>query len=154
MNPLEFLAVVLPSSGHGTYCAAELTKKKEHLFVENLDDFYPKVTTWVEQESDVFFALATFDDAKKRKAENARFIKSLFIDMDGYATKKQAAYALKAFLAETGLDILGTPWIVGSGGGLHCYWPFEEAVEIVEWKPLAETFKRLCKQRRPCATHT
>ena len=43
MNPLEFLAVVLPSSGHGTYCAAELTKKKEHLFVENLDDFYPKV---------------------------------------------------------------------------------------------------------------
>ena len=148
MNPLEFLAVVLPSAGHGLYCTAELTKKKEHLFVEDLEDFYPNVTNWVEQECDVFFALATFDDAKNRKAENARFIKSLFIDMDGYATKKQAAYALKAFLSETGLDLLGTPWIVGSGGGLHCYWPFEEAVEIAEWKPLAENFKRLCKQQK------
>jgi len=148
MNPLEFLAVVLPSAGHGSYCAAELTKKKEHLFVEHLDDFYPKVDTWVANECDVFFALATFDENNKRKAENARFIKALFIDMDGYATKKQAAYALKAFLAETGLDILGSPWIVGSGGGLHCYWPFEEAVEIEEWKPLAENFKRLCKQQK------
>jgi len=148
MNPLEFLAVVLPSPGHGAYCTAELSKKKEHLFSENLDDFYPKVDTWVEQKADVFFALATFDDAKKRKAENARFIKALFIDMDGYDTKKQAAYALKAFLAETGLDLLGTPWIVGSGGGLHCYWPFNETVEIAEWKPLAENFKRLCKQQK------
>jgi len=42
MNPLEFLAVVLPSSGHGTYCAAELTKKKEHLFVENLMTSTPR----------------------------------------------------------------------------------------------------------------
>ena len=53
MNPLEFLAVVLPSAGHGTYCTAELTKKKEHLFVEDLDDFYPKVETWVANECDL-----------------------------------------------------------------------------------------------------
>ena len=148
MTPLEFLAVVLPSEGHGSYCAAELTKKKEHLFVEHLEEMYPKVDAWVENKSDVFFALATFDDAKKRKAENARFIKALFIDMDGYESKKKAAFALKAFMAETGLDLLGSPWIVGSGGGLHCYWPFEHEVSVEEWKPMAENFKRLCKQQK------
>jgi uncharacterized protein YozE (UPF0346 family) len=95
MNPLEFLAVVLPSPGHGAYCTAELSKKKEHLFSENLDDFYPKVDTWVEQKADVFFALATFDDAKKRKAENARFIKALFIDMDGYTPRSKPRMRLK-----------------------------------------------------------
>jgi hypothetical protein len=148
MNPLEFLAVVLPTPGHGLYCAAELTKKKEHLFVEHLEDIYPKVNTWVEQKNDTYFALATFDDKGKRKAENAQYVRSLFIDMDGYESKKKAAFALKAFLAETGLDLLGSPYIVGSGGGLHCYWPFTENIEVEEWKPLAENFKRLCKQQK------
>lgn len=148
MNPLEFLAVVLPTPGHGAYCVAELTKKKEHLFVEHLEDIYPKVNTWVEQKNDTYFALATFDDKGRRKAENAQYVRSLFIDMDGYESKKKAAFALKAFLAETGLDLLGSPYIVGSGGGLHCYWPFTDDIEVEEWKPLAENFKRLCKQQK------
>lgn len=149
MTPLEFLAVVLPSPGTGLYCAAELsTKKKEHLYVENLDDIYPTVTSWVEGSKNAFIALSTFEASGKRTAENARFIKSLFIDMDGYASKKQAALALGAFLADTGLDSLGAPWIVGSGGGLHCYWPFTQDIDVAVWKPMAENFKRLCKQQK------
>ena len=54
----------------------------------------------------------------------------MFIDMDGYASKKDAAQALNAFLEKTGLDALGTPYVVASGGGLHCYWPLHEAVPI------------------------
>jgi len=149
MNPLEFLAVVLPSPTTGLYCAAELsTKKKEHLYVENLEDIYPSVTNWVADRKNAFIALSTFENAGKRTAENARFIKSLFIDMDGYASKKQAALALGAFLVDTGLDALGAPWIVGSGGGLHCYWPFTQDIEVAIWKPMAENFKRLCKQQK------
>ena len=149
MTPLEFLAVVLPSPATGLYCAAELsTKKKEHLYVENLEDIYPSVTNWVDDRKNAFIALSTFENAGKRTAENARFIKSLFIDMDGYASKKQAALALGAFLADTGLDALGAPWIVGSGGGLHCYWPFTQDIEVAIWKPMAENFKRLCKQQK------
>ena len=149
MTPLEFLAVVLPSPTNGLYCAVELsTKKKEHLYVENLEDIYPSVTNWVTDSKNAFIALSTFEVAGKRTAENARFIKSLFIDMDGYASKKQAALALGAFLAATGLDQLGAPWIVGSGGGLHCYWPFTQDVEVSVWKPMAENFKRLCKQHK------
>jgi hypothetical protein len=90
--------------------------------------------------------LSTFEQSGKRTADNARHIRSLFIDMDGYETKKAAALALDGFLAKTGIDLLGSPYIVNSGGGLHCYWPFTEDVSVDEWKPVAENFKRLCKQ--------
>lgn len=148
MTPLEFLAAVLPSPGHGFYCTTELsTTKKERIYVERIEQFYPKVDEWVQDKKNVFFALATFAEPGKRTADNARYIKSLFIDMDGYASKKQAAISLNHFLKETGLDALGTPYIVMSGGGLHVYWPFTEEVSIIEWKPFAENFKKLCKQK-------
>ena len=147
MTPLDFLAVVLPSPDNGYYCAAELsTKRKEHKFVTDLAELEESIEQWHAAEKDVYFALATFENAGKRTAENARYIRSLFIDMDGYNTKKAAAQALAEFCAKTGLDLLGTPYIVGSGGGLHVYWPFTEEVTVDRWKPLAEGFKRLCQQ--------
>jgi hypothetical protein len=147
MTPLEFLAAVLPAPGTGTYCVAELSSnKKEHQYEETLEDLQAPVDAWHAADKDVYFALSTFAVAGKRTADNARFIRSLFIDMDGYASKKDAATALGAFLEKTGMAALGNPYIVGSGGGLHVYWPFEEAVDIVSWKPVAENFKRLCKQ--------
>ena len=147
MTPLEFLAVVLPSPDNGLYCAAELTtKKKEHTFVQKIEEIEPTVGKWVTQNKDIYFALSTFEQSGKRTADNARHIRSLFIDMDGYETKKAAALALDGFLAKTGIDLLGSPYIVNSGGGLHCYWPFTEDVTVDEWKPVAENFKRLCKQ--------
>ena len=146
MTPLEFLAVVLPSPDNGLYCAAELTtKKKEHNFVQNLEELPATITKWGDKK-DIYFALSTFENSGKRTADNARFIRSLFIDMDGYDTKKAAAMSLNEFMVKTGLDLLGTPYIVDSGGGLHCYWPFTNDVTVEEWKPVAENLKRLCKQ--------
>jgi len=148
MTPLEFLAVVLPSPANGLYCAAELTtKKKEHNFVEHLEELPPAVAKWGDNK-DIYFALSTFENKGKRTAENARCIRSLFIDMDGYESKKSAALALNDFLVKTGLDLLGSPYIVDSGGGLHCYWPFTQDVAIEDWKPVAENLKRLCKQEK------
>jgi len=147
MKPLEFLAEVLPSPGHGYYCVAELSSsKKEHAFVSALSDIRPKVKDWLGDSRDIYFALATFKENKGRKAVNAQFIKSIFIDMDGYETKRSAAEALGEFLEKTGLDAFGIPLMVSSGGGLHCYWPLTEAVDVTTWKPIAENFKRLCKQ--------
>jgi len=145
MTPLEFLAVVLPSPEFGRYCVAELIRK-EHAFVQTLEETTAPIKRWHDSKLDVFFALATFGDEEKRLATNARYVKSLFIDMDGYASKKDAAQALSAFLEKTGMDALGNPYVVASGGGLHCYWPLTEAVPIDSWKPVAENFKRLCKQ--------
>jgi hypothetical protein len=147
MTPAEFLAVVLPSPGHGYYCAAELsTTRKAHAFKETIPELFPAVDKWHGANHDVYFALATFETAESRTADNARFLKALFVDMDGYASKKAAALALDAFLKKTGLDALGSPWLVGSGGGLHVYWPLDAEVDVVSWKPVAENLKRLCKQ--------
>jgi hypothetical protein len=148
MEPLDFLAAVLPSPGYGYYCAAELSSpRKTHVFVENLNEMQPRVEAWLQDKRDVYFALATFEEKGKRTADNAEYLRSLFIDMDGYASKRDAAQALAAFTADTGLDTLGDPWIVASGGGLHAYWAFTQPVTVGMWKPVAESFKRLCKQR-------
>ena len=148
MEPLDFLAAVLPPPGFGYYCAAELSsKKKQHEFVENLEGIQKHADLWLTQSKDVYFALATFEEAGKRTADNAEYVRSMFIDMDGYASKRDAATALAAFLDSTGLDTFGTPYVVASGGGLHCYWAFTKPVTVGIWKPVAEAFKRLCKQR-------
>lgn len=148
MEPLDFLAAVLPSPGHGYYCAAELSsKRKQHVFTEDIAEIRPHVDRWLEGQQDIYFALATFADKGSRTADNAEYIKSVFIDMDGYESREAAQQALDKFLADTGLNAYGTPWIVASGGGLHCYWTFDKPLTVAEWKPLAEAFKRLCKER-------
>lgn len=146
MEPLDFLAVVLPSPGNGWYCAAELTKKKEHVFVESISELKPHIDRWLTNNCDIFFALSTFKESGIRKAYNTQRIKSLFIDMDGYETKRAAADALLTFMTKTNLHSLGQPWITSSGGGIHVYWPLSEEVPIDVWKPVAENLKRLCVQ--------
>lgn len=153
MKPLEFLADVLPSPGHGVYCLAELsTKRREHQFVSSLEEFKPHVKEWLSKNKNIFFALSTFDEQvlslkrERRTVKNARFIKAIFLDLDGYESKKAAGLALAQFLAKTQLDQFGQPHIVASGGGLHCYWPLNKESDIVTWQPIAENFKRLCKQ--------
>jgi hypothetical protein len=155
MTPLEFLADVLPSPGNGFYCIAGFTpQRRMHSYFESLSEVRPQIKTWLSAGKDMYFALSTFtpqedEEGKrffKRRAEFAQSIKCLFIDMDGYDSKRDAALALDSFLKKTGLDVFGTPHIVSSGGGIHCYWPLTEEVDIATWKPVAENLKRLCKQ--------
>lgn len=154
MTPQEFFAVVLPPPGHGLYCAAELTtKRKEHKFEENYEELQPHVDAWVEAKYSTYFALATFEKSGSRVAANARHIRALFVDLDcnedgpkTYGTKEEGLQAFNEFLAATGLGELGRPYIVDSGGGYHAYWPLSETQDITSWKPVAENFKRLCKQ--------
>ena len=150
MQPLEFLAAVLPSSG--VYCAAEFTSpKKEHVFVNNLQEILDAGQKFVDTNRDAYFALSSFKEAGSRTAENARLVKSLYMDLDlggekAYADKKEAIAAFENFMSTTGMDALGQPFVVSSGGGFHVYWPLDEEVEIAQWKPMAENFKRLCRQ--------
>lgn len=157
MKPLDFIAEVLPSPGHGLYCVADVrSRRKEHVFVKNISDMRTTVKDWLGRKKDLYFALATYDEKvadiksnkDRRTAQNARFMKSMFIDMDGYESKKAAVIALNTFLEKTGLGDFGIPHIVSSGGGLHCYWPLTEEVDVTTWYPIAENFKRLCAQER------
>jgi len=150
MTSQEFLATVLPSSG--VYCTAEIsTAKREHVFVNTIDELYNAAMAFDGKGYNTFFALASFDDKKKRTADSALKMRSLFLDIDcgkgkDYENKGQAATALDLFLGATDLNNLGTPFIISSGGGLHVYFPFEEEVDVAVWKPVAENLKRLAKK--------
>lgn len=149
MQPQEFLAAVLPSSG--LYCAAELTtKKRQHVFVDSLEALDNASTLFDVGNKSAYFALSSFREEGSREAQNAQAIRSLFIDIDcgdgkAYPTKRAAAEALHGFLTATGLVELGNPWMVDSGGGVHAYWPLGTDATIAEWKPVAEAFKRTAK---------
>lgn len=167
MSPLDFLAVVLPSAGQGHYCVAELTtRKRTHVFKDTLEGLQQTVDRFIERGLDTYFALASFTDPDDgRTAGNAGFMRSLFIDIDcnhpkdipndeghikpkAYPSAKDAVQALGLFLETTGLDALGQPWLVSSGGGVHAYWPLDEDIEVDAWKPVAENFKSLCLQHK------
>lgn len=165
MEPLDFLAAVLPPPGNGRYCVAELTKKKEHVYVETLEDAQKTINRWNASKYDVYFALSTFGEDNSRVAANGRMTKCIAIDIDcnhpkdvpdehgeikpkAYPSARVAAQAILDFSEEVGLAGMGDPWLVASGGGVHAYWPLTEAVEISEWKPVAEAFKRLCVQKK------
>ena len=69
------------------------------MFTAALDTTPAHIKRWHDSKLDIYFALATFGEEDNRQAVNARYVKSLFIDMDGYASKKDAALALNAFSA-------------------------------------------------------
>ena len=52
-----------------------------------------------------------------------------------YALQVEAVEDLDHFLKVTELP---PPVVIDSGNGIHAYWPFEEAVPIVEWKAYAD----------------
>lgn len=153
MYPLDFLAAVLPSAGD-YYCVTELsTRRKEHFYTKDINELPAKIHEWHQNELNVYFALATFREKNSREAANAAHVKSFFLDIDcaedgpkTYGSKKEGFKALVNFLQKTELDQLGDPYIVDSGGGYHVYWPLTEDTPIAAWKPVAENFKRLCKQ--------
>lgn len=150
MQPLDFLAAVLPSSGF--YCVAEFdTPRREHVFLSDIREIPSAANVFVQKGLHSYFGLAAYKTKDNRTADNARVLKSLFIDVDlgdkkRYKTRKEAAQAFEEFMLKTGMSTLGQPIVVSSGGGYHIYWPLTEEAEVARWKPVAENFKRLLKQ--------
>ena len=141
----DFLNSVLPTQG--TYCSVGIrsgvVKQEFHPTIADVDDVCGGFAT---QGIDAYFALATFKDDSSRKADNAAFLRSFFLDLDcgtgkPYADQAAAAQALSIFISNTGLP---SPTVVNSGGGLHVYWPLLEDVEASVWISHAKSLKRLC----------
>lgn len=154
----SFLETVLPAQGTH-YCAVAIDDKdkaiKWHDFVESVEQLEASSAKIVKNGYGAFVALATFQD-RNRRADNAMFLRSFFVDLDvghpvmgkdgklrhkPYLEVHDAAKALRAFVEATKLP---KPLIVASGGGIHAYWPFTEDVPYAKWKPAADAFKALC----------
>jgi len=104
---------------------------------------------------DTYFACAKFNSNDERTAANAKYFKTLWLDIDcgekkfaegkGYRTKGDATQALKEFCKAHSLK---APTIVDSGNGLHCYWVFDSTLSYNEWRPLADALKKLCLKHK------
>lgn len=144
----QFYEKALPKQG--VYCVSGIeqeSKKIINRFAETLDDVFKQIEKIKKQGLNTYVALGSFEGFS-RKADNALFYKSFFIDLDcgedkaisnkGYADKDDALTALDKFLEDSGLP---PPVILDSGTGIHAYWLLEEDVPIAEYIPYADKFK-------------
>lgn len=158
MQAKEFLEFVLGSDGF--YCTMGLKGPKDNptriqrLF-DNLDDAISEVFRLDAQGFNAFHAQATFETDKNRKQENAKYLKSFYLDIDcgdgpkkDFPTQAEALVALKSFCKAIALP---KPTIVNSGYGLHIYWVLTEQVPAIEWMAVAQQFKQVVnKQGMKC----
>ena len=95
-----------------------------------------------QQPVNLYFAVGTYD--RVRLGANARAKRTLYLDLDAkdFGDKQAAAKELGLFLRTTGFPAPGI--VVDSGGGLHCYWPFDRDLPAAEWRVLAGKLKARC----------
>ena len=116
-----------------------------------LDAAYTAATNLKDEGFDAYFGLARFENGETRRAENAKTLKSFFLDIDcgphksdqeGYPGGQQDGIAaLRGFCKKLGMP---KPTLVNSGRGIHVYWTMTEPVTVEEWIPVAEKLKSLC----------
>jgi uncharacterized protein (DUF927 family) len=143
----DFLNSVLPTQG--VYCTVGIRAGSvKQAFHNNTADVEAVGSGMDSSGVDAYFALATFKDSSGRKADNAVYLRSFFLDLDcgtgkPYVDQPAAAQALSTFVSTTGLP---SPTIVNSGGGIHVYWPLADDISVADWLPKARALKRLCAQ--------
>jgi hypothetical protein len=142
----EFYKKALPSTG--VYCVATIdpiAKITKHKFVENVDELAEFIESKKNTPTNIFVALSSFG-GYSRKADEAKSVRSFFVDLDvgegkGYASKEEAVQAIDQFVLENNLP---PPVKIDSGTGIHSYWLFDRDIPASEWKPYAEKFKEFC----------
>ena len=153
----QFYEMALPTQG--VYCvtgidpASGATRNK---FTDTFDGIFELVEDFKNRKQNIFVAVSTFDEFS-RKAKDALFCRSLFIDLDvgadkavenkGYVNAEAALVALDVFIADSGLP---EPVRVSSGRGVHAYWLLDDDVPAEEYLPVAQLFKEYCTPKLFC----
>lgn len=147
MDGHSFLDFVLAPQGY--YCVFAIKGgRKPQFFYDSINATIDKCEALVADEYNVYFGCAKYSTNSGRVAQNAKYFKTFWLDVDWGPTKKyltqdNGVAALNAFCDATGLPI---PTLVNSGNGLHCYWVLDEVITYNEWKPTAEYLKVVCNQ--------
>lgn len=154
MQTKNFLSAALGGDGYVCVFGANPVKKRviQKLY-PTIDAACAAADNLKEEGFDAYFGLATYETDKSRRADNAKSLKSFFLDIDcgphkteveGYpGGQKDGLAALQIFCKAVGLP---RPTLINSGRGIHAYWLLTEPVSPEEWIPVAERLKSLCVQ--------
>lgn len=133
----------------------------QHACVQSVADAVELVERYARDGYNAYFALATYKQGFHKNAEgkkvlrvrsNVAQLKALWLDIDfksGYPTVKDVLIALRAFCKATNMPAPAI--LVGSGNGVHVYWPLTEAVSLDRWARLSEALKAAAKQHQLAA---
>lgn len=154
MNTREFLRWVLPAEGVYVALQYNLTSSGvRQTYFDSVDDLAEATEYYDSMGQDVYFAMSNFRKKETRKGEDAKHIKSFFLDLDvgedkvaerkGFATQDDALRRLEEFRVALELP---EPLIVNSGRGIHVYWGLSESVPVEQWKVVADQFKAKCRE--------
>lgn len=149
--PEQFLKRILPSQG---WLCGLLLPERKHVWAKTAEELASKLLQLDEQRRDVpghatYHACASFLQKGIRKQNNVQSVRSLWLDIDSGPDKPYADFAtafdeFEKFRKDTGLPI---PIYVGSGYGLHVYWPLQEELSGETWAGYAQGLKQLCVER-------
>lgn len=111
-------------------------------FYDSTEDMLAAAEAYNRAGKNVYHACATYKEQDSRLGDNSYAMKSLWLDLDvgenkPYATKKEAAQHVDQFRRALGLS---TPYMLSSGGGVHCYFPFAKPITPDNWVKLAAVF--------------
>jgi hypothetical protein len=167
--PVRFLKLILPEQGH--FVAAIKPPKqgfKPSIFAATVDELWETIETSDRNGCETYYACSSFKEDRNdppwvppgqrrfgRTKHNVLCAKAFWLDVDvgpnkPYKTLNEAVDAVKAFCDALGLPI---PVCVGSGSGLHVYWPLHEAIDRTTWELYAKGLKKLCDQHGLKADH-
>ena len=145
----EFLARILPSTGNYVATIIYTSGVAFNIAFDNLDDMVKSITKQDTSPNTVYHAVlshhnnielqANGREKVSRTKETAYMAKTLCFDLDvgpakPYPTRKEAANALKKAIDTLGLP---APLIIGSGKGLHVYWPLTTSINAADWIELS-----------------
>lgn len=130
--------------GRGFIFALKNNHPIKSIFI-NHDEALDQINKLIDEDCEVFVGIGNvLADATRRTADNITELSTVFIDLDcgpnkPYATQSEA---LDRFVETvTKLEFPQPSLIVDSGGGIHAYWCFNQAVPKEEWLGLASDFK-------------
>jgi hypothetical protein len=149
---LDFLDLILPPEGDHWYVAAIfIGKKVSHFWHRTRLALASCLLEHDEQGAAAYHACATYRArGGGRKGDNVAAVRSLWCDIDAgpgkqYETANQAHSALVDLCHASELP---RPLCVGSGYGVHAYWPLLNPLDPETWKTYSAGLAALLRKHR------
>ena len=151
----NFLSTILPEEGLGWYCIGTYKKKTppKQYFFKTIAEAEVCIQQLLDDKKDVYFGCSKFITGENRKAINAGWQKSFWLDIDcgqsyadagtGYPSQTEALLDVRRLCVELRLP---KPNVVNSGNGIHVHWVMENAIEKEEWVKTCEYWRAQLKR--------